>query len=343
MRDSFKSGFILLTGMLASAMAFAEPDWSKIPGKDIPMFFPGQSGYEWIMSRPDHTGSLKLKEKKQNCYDCHEYDADVIGNDVVEGKKVGKSRTVIDTAVPEGTRGNFPLKVKAAHDETKIYLRFEWESPAAATGAKSDPDNEVKLSLMFGGDSTEGVNMSGCWMSCHMDLRTMPESSAKAKKHARAKALGWNDGATKYLAVSRSSISEEKKPRGGWDKLRGDKEIKTALEAGNFLDLIQYRSGAGGKSSDGYVLESRHMNGGKSLVGATGAREGNKWIVTFERLLAGGAPGDHTIKPGQALTFGVSIHENYRNARFHHVSLGYTLGIDNGETFIKSAVLPTGK
>ena len=49
---------------------------------------------------------------------------------------------------------------------------------------------------VFGGDSAEGVNMSGCWMTCHMDLRTMPDASAKAKNHTRAKALGWNDGAT---------------------------------------------------------------------------------------------------------------------------------------------------
>lgn len=330
----------LLAGLFGINSAIAAPDWSKVPVKEIPLFYPGPAGLEWVMTKADHTGSHKIKTQNQSCFDCHEYDADKIGDDIVEGKKVGKARQVIDTKVPPGKRGSFPLKVQATHDETKLYLRFEWESSAPEGGPQADPANEIKLTVMFDTNQVEGSRLNGCWATCHMDLRTMPEASAKAKRHPKAKALGWNDGVTKYLAESRSGIEFDKKPRGGWNKLRSDQEIAAALKGGKFLDLMQYGSGNNGKAIDGYVLESRHMGGGKSLLNATGKRDGNKWVVSFERLLAAGGVGDHTIVPGQPLTFGFAIHENHSNARFHHVSLGYTLGLDDEASFFNAARQP---
>ena len=44
-------------------------------------------------------------------------------------------------------------------------------------------------------------------------------------------------------------------------------------------------------------------------LSGSGEKTGNRWAVTFERLLAGKGPGDHTIKPGRPITFGVAIHE----------------------------------
>jgi hypothetical protein len=40
------------------------------------------------------------------------------------------------------------------------------------------------------------------------------------------------------------------------------------------------------------------MSGGKSQVKAEGKKEGNKWVVIFERALAGGGKGDHSITAG---------------------------------------------
>lgn len=320
---------------LLAASAIAEPDWSKVRGKEIPMFYPGPAGYEWVMSKTEHTGATKLAEKKQNCFDCHEEDADVIGKDMVNGKPVGKLKKAIDSEVPPGRRGTYQMSVKAAHDDGKLFLRFEWEAGAPDGGAKNDPNNEIKLSVMFGGKSADGVEMNGCWMSCHQDLRSMPETNARAPKHAKAKEYGWQDGVTKYLPVSRTTLSYDEKPRGGWSKFQPTDELKRALADGRFLDLIQYRSG-GEPAIDGYVLESRHMEGGKSLLKATGERVGNKWVVTFERLLKGAGVGDHTIEAGEPITFGVSVHENHSSARFHHVSMGYTLGLDDKESFINA-------
>jgi cytochrome c-type protein NapC len=226
--------------------------------------------------------------------------------------------------------------VQATHDAKKLYLRFEWESAEGDAGPVLDPRNEVKLTVMFDGGRVDGARLNGCWATCHMDLRTMPDAAPGASRHPKAKALGWGDGVTKYIAESRTPPADPGKARGAWDKLRPPREIAAALKAGQFLDLMQFRSGAGEKPVDGYVLERRHMGGGKSLIGATGQRNGRKWTVTFERLLAAGGVGDHALRPGRQYTFGVSIHENHGAARFHHVSLGYTLGLDDTTAFVNA-------
>ena len=43
-------------------------------------------------------------------------------------------------------------------------------------------------------------------------------------------------------------------------------------------------------------------------------------------ILAGG-PGQHTFAPGKTYNFGFAIHDDHADWRFHHVSLGYTLGL----------------
>lgn len=106
------------------------------------------------------------------------------------------------------------------------------------------------------------------------------------------------------------------------------KYIKDAnLAGGKFFDMIQFRSG--GQAVDGHIVDKRVMKGGKSLVKAEGKKEGNKWVVTFERGLAGKGPGDHTIAPGKMYNFGVAIHEDHSSGRHHYVSFGYQFELDN--------------
>ena len=142
---------------------------------------------------------------------------------------------------------------------------------------------------------------------------------------------------TKYLGESRTSASDGSTSQGAWNKPRSDRAIAQALKEGRFLDLMQYRSGAGQKPLDGYVLENRHMDGGRSLVAASGKREGQKWTVRFVRELAALGKGDHALQPGRQYTFGVAIHENHGTSREHHVSLGYTLGLDDRGAYVNVA------
>ncbi len=98
------------------------------------------------------------------------------------------------------------------------------------------------------------------------------------------------------------------------------------LKAGKFYDLIQWTSK--GAKHDGYVADKRVMDGGKALVEAKGEKKGDEWVVTFTRKLAGGGEGDITLAAGKTYNFGFAIHDDHASGRYHHVSLGYTLGID---------------
>ena len=98
------------------------------------------------------------------------------------------------------------------------------------------------------------------------------------------------------------------------------------LASGKFYDLLQWTS-KGGKS-DGYVADKRVMEGGKALVEARGEKKGDEWTVVFTRKLAGGGEGDIALASGKTYNFGFAIHDDHSAGRYHHVSLGYQLGID---------------
>ena len=112
-------------------------------------------------------------------------------------------------------------------------------------------------------------------------------------------------------------------PEGNKDKTKYVKD--GSLASGVFYDLVQWRSN--GEKHDGYVADKRVMDGGKALVDARGEKKGDTWTVTFTRKFTGGE-GDVALAPGQTVNFGMAIHDDSATGRFHHVSLGYRLGID---------------
>ena len=75
----------------------------------------------------------------------------------------------------------------------------------------------------------------------------------------------------------------------------------------------------------------------KGEFSATGSLEGNTWTVTMVRPLNMEHSGDISIVPGKLYTFGFAIHDDFSDARFHHVSLEYYLGMDNEKAEINVA------
>jgi len=321
---------LMVAGVLMAGAASAAPNWSKVPAASVPVFYPGQAGLEWVLVKKDHSASNQIQDKKRACIKCHDTDAAEIGDKIAAGKPVGNMRQPLDSAVPKGKAGSIPVTVQAAHDGKKIYLRFEWDTPKSGGDKKMDPKNDMKLTVMFEDNKVEYADRGGCWATCHEDMRGMPDASDASQSHPKAKALGWSDGVTKYLKESRTGLEMSGKARGGWDKLKSDAEIEAALKEGRFMDLIQFNSGKG-EAVDGYVLDARHMGGGKSLVKVDGKKSGNHWTVVFERKLAAGGKGDHTIAPGKLYNIGFAIHDDNADGRYHQVSLGYTLGLDNAK------------
>ena len=141
-----------------------------------------------------------------------------------------------------------------------------------------------------------------------------------------------------YMLEGGSKV-ELAEPGGCWGSCHGDartmpgaadsktKYVKDgSLANGIYYDLNQWRSGEN-KAFDGYVASERVMEGGQALVDAQGQLDGDTWSVVFTRKFAGGE-GDVTLAPGNLYNFGFAIHDDSATGRYHHVSLGYTLGID---------------
>ncbi|MEW5942326.1 MAG: ethylbenzene dehydrogenase-related protein [Pseudomonadota bacterium] len=280
--------------------AHAAPDWSKAPSKKITVFYPGASGMEWIMKGTEHGGAKGIK-KGEACIACHVDEK--TGNEEAPdlGKKIvagEKSKnTVLEPEPIKGKPGSIPVTVQAAHDGNNLYLRFTWKDTGFSSGKKMDADNPVKIAFMLEEQGKiEYDSIGGCWATCHTDVRTMPGVK--------------DDKKTKYVKDGN-------------------------VGAGKFYDLLQFKSGKGQKPVDGYVADKRVMEGGKALVSAEGKKEGGNWVVTFTRKLSGGE-GDVALKPGQLYNFGFAIHDDYVAGRYHYVSFGYTLGLDNPKAFINA-------
>jgi len=269
----------IAAAVASSAALAAPPDWGKVPGKAITVFYPGASPMEWITKGSEHGGARALK-KGESCASCHHDEAADMGKKMATGQKL-EPRPI------KGKAGSIPVQVQAAHDGANLYLRFSWKQPASAGGEKMDKDNPVKLAFMLEDNKVPGANLSGCWETCHADARTMPEAK--------------DDKKTKYVKDG-------------------------ALASGRFYDLVQWTSGKGAKF-DGHVADKRVMEGGKALLEAKGEKKGDEWVVVFTRKLAG-SEGDVALASGKTVNFGFAIHDDHAAGRYHHVSLGYTLGVD---------------
>lgn len=289
-----------MIGALASGPVLAA-DVSKAPGKTITVFYPGSAGMEWILKGTEHGGASAIKKKGETCIGCHvdektgNEEAPDFGKKIVAG---GQSKnTVLEPEPIKGKPGSIPVTVQASHDANNLYLRFSWKNTGFSSGKKMDADNPLKLAFMLEEPGKiEHDSVGGCWATCHTDARTMPGVK--------------DDKKTKYVKDGN-------------------------LAAGKFYDLIQYKSGKGQKSVDGYVADKRVMEVGKALVEAKGELKGDTWTVNITRKLAGGE-GDVHLEAGKAYNFGFAIHDDYTVGRFHYVSFGYTLGLDNAKADINA-------
>jgi len=280
-----KSAFILILAALAAGPALAaDPaaiDWSKIPAVKVPVFYPGQSSYEWLRSDA-HKGAAKEVKRGDACVSCH---------DEPEGEKDQGAKLVaggpLEPTPVKGKDGYKDLTVQAAYDDQNAYLRFQWKTNGkagieypyyrfdgkewkvyggprldkAVQEGKQPPIYEDRLSIMLDDGKVPGFAQQGCWLTCHdgeRDLKaaTKEEVAANAAMQAYKK-----EDVRKYLPDSRTDPSD-------WKTGKSVEEVARIKAAGGFVDLIQWRahrSNPVGMADDGYVLEWRNFDAGKKM------------------------------------------------------------------------------
>ncbi len=306
-------------------------DWSKASSRDVTLFYPGQSSMEWIFKGSEHGGKRPFMAG-DTCASCHDKEAADMGQKIVTGEKLEP------TPIP-GKRGSIPVTIQSMHDNDKLYMRFQWQDTEHAPvpfadGGKMDPDNQVKLAVMFATDDVLYADRAGCWGTCHHDNRGMPNAPEQSVIDAYEQKDQFNssDGITKYLTESRTKVEikgRRGKKLGGWDKLKTPDEVASEGADGHFMDVHRYKAGEK-ISENGAILVDRIMEGGQDIEFTANLADGT-WTVEMVRELKSDKATDLSLELDKVYNFGFAIHDDYSNGRFHHVSLGYKLGFDNGE------------
>jgi len=281
-------------------------DWNAAKGKDIVLFYPGQSSWEWALTKSDHSGATKFREGKK-CRECHRGEEAKIGALIVSGRKLEPN------PIP-GKRGSINVNVKTAHDGNRLYVRLAWDAGKPGAGAKMDPKFENMVTVMIDDGHLVEATRAGCWGVCHDDAIGMASAVPGRKL-------------TKYLSRSRTKLTR----KGGGDSYKSKAQLDQLVSKGEFLEYWQARlnRGAAAVPVDGYILEKRHVSE-KPDVSAEARFENGKWVAVLSRRLKPGQSGRKDIVPGTVYTIGFAIHDDYADHRFHHVSLGYTLALDQG-------------
>ncbi len=306
-----------------ASLGDAAIDWSKASEREVVLFYPGQASLEWVLNGKEHSGARAVLKVGDRCFTCHDQEAADIGRKIVNGEK-----PALEPHPLPDKRGSIAVKVQASHDAENLYLRFTWQDTPHfpipfVEGGKMDAENPMKLALMIADDSMEYPNLSGCWATCHHDLHSMPDE-ADAQAH-------------KYLAESRTELQikiEDAKPRGGFAQRKDEAAIQAERDAGHYMDLLRFKSGSG-VTENGHVLADREMEGGSGAA-FVGKLEDGIWTVELTRKLNADSVGDVNIEAGKLYNIGFAIHDDHSAARWHHVSVGYKLGLDNPEAEINA-------
>jgi len=258
-------------------------DWSKLPTTTVPLFYPGQSSYEWLRS-PAHKGGAARVVAGRTCVSCHdEAGAEKdLGNTLVAAGR-------LEPVPVAGKNGHIDLAVQAAYDDRNAYLRFQWKTANPYPGSehqylrfdgkewkvhgypkldkvvqegKQPGIYEDRMSIMIDDGKVPGFAQQGCWLTCHDGSRDMARQFTKDEVAGNAllTAIKKTD-VRKYLPETRTDPSD-------WKTGKTPEEIAKIKAAGGFVDLIQWRahrSHGVGMADDGYVLEFRYSDGGKDM------------------------------------------------------------------------------
>ena len=334
---SSKSAGKASSASAASTTSNINVDWAKANSRDIGVFYPGTASIEWILGR--RHGGKRAFTKGDRCTECHAEEIADIGNNIVSGE----SEKDLEPNVIPGKRGFIDVTIDATHDAENLYLRFSWADGDHAAvpfveGGKMDPENPMKLAFMIATDDAEYADRAGCWGTCHADANSMPfaPEGDVLKGSDLAKRLDFNTvkgtGVTKYVKESRSKIEikgRRGKALGGWDKLKDQGDIDAAQKANQYMDIVRYKSGTK-EVEDGQILAERNMHGGQGAEVEASLKNGT-WSVVVKRKLISDKAGDVSIEAGKVYNFGFAIHDDYSSARYHHVSFGYKLALDNAD------------
>lgn len=285
-------------------------DWSKVETKQVTLFYPGQSSWEWILTKSDHGGAKNFRKGK-DCRECHQDEEKDMGNLLVSGKRLEPS------PIP-GKRGFVGVGIKTAYDTEKFYIQLTWEDSAETVVTKMAQD-QTRVTLLFDDGSVSSVKRGGCWAACHDDASNMPNALA-------SKELGL------YLAKSRTKLTR----KGGGENYKPAAALQQLLADGVFVEYWQAKLNQDkvAVAVDGYILDAPHKKELTQVVVNAELNNG-QWVLEMSRKLTPNMPHTKNIEAGKVYSFGIAIHDAFSQGRNHLVSFRHSFALGQGkEDFI---------
>ncbi|RLA24548.1 MAG: cytochrome c-552 precursor [Gammaproteobacteria bacterium] len=280
-------------------------DWNKVKAKQVTLFYPGQSSWEWILTKNDHGGAKNFRKGK-GCRECHQGEEQDMGNLLVSGKRLEPD------PIP-GKRGFVNVAVKTAYDDKKFYIQLVWAETTEAALTKLT-NNQTRVTFLFDDGSVSSVSRGGCWAACHDDANNMPSAQAAKDLHL-------------YLAKSRTKITR----KGGGENYKSTEALDQLLAEGVFVEYWQAQLNDGQVTGtlDAYILDKHHDN--KHPLAAIAELKNGVWTVEMSRELSNPDTLHYkNIVPGKGYGFGLAIHDAYSEGRRHLVSFGHSFVLDQG-------------
>lgn len=288
----------VLTGFAVAAADAAEVNWEQVDGTTITTFYPGIASWDFLLGTDHKQGARVIRKLSKSCAECHIGDDGeyyISADEIISGELLTSgSEQPFEPQPIAGAPGFKPLDVKAAFDETTLYVQFKWQ------GAAPTASMPARLSVQLN-DNIRSFAKFGCFIACHDDQAGMPKDNG-----ANTKLYGYytRDG----------------------ENLKSQETLDKHLAKRQFIDLWEVSiTDTGISASDQYVLQDR-LEDRNDLTVSGGYADGS-YTVVISRALTTGDDKDVAIAHGNVFTIGTSIHDNGNKGRKHYVSFPLSIGI----------------
>ena len=289
-------------------------NWAGVPGKDIVLFYPGQSSWEWALTAKDMSGADDFRKGK-DCATCHIGEEKDMGPQIVTGQpRVFKDGTKppIEPTPIAGKPGTIPATVKVANDGTNLFVHLEFKEGAQPNSGQ-DSAYATKVTVMFNNGRVPEGNRAGCWAACHDDLTGMASANGATR--------------TMYLPKTHAKLTRQ----GGGDALVAADALGKLRSDGYQLEYWQamLNPGQPAKVTTEIVFDKREQ-ASPNIVTAEATQAGGVWSVTISRPLNAPAPFS-AITAGGTYYLAFAIHAGHTAHRFHYVSYERSLVLNSGK------------
>lgn len=309
---------LLMLVFLVPDNGVAGTDWARAAGMDVTLFYPGVASWEFLNSDDHRLGGREIKQMRKDCRHCHlgkGGELDLKADEIAAGSvKMKRSHNPFEPEPLPNKKGLLPARVQAAYDNEYLYIRAEWDSRGAGWSKGAKKSDRVSLQI---NKSETAFKKYGCFITCHNDLNTMPESPSKKAVSANQYYGGQQrDDVRLYAYYARSA----------WDQRKPEGELSKMLKDGGRIDLVsvEFENGAA-TPYDGWVFDDRRWE--DKAGEASGVYTKGKYAAEFKLKLKTKDQFDLDLGEGDVVSIGMAVHDDGASKRKHYVSFPFTIGL----------------